>query len=118
MKSLSCLLFIIFLLLPLTVFSGGVDVGNANQKGRFTVPEFPTEESMTAHLEKLLPAIEKGESKEVFNLISKGNCSKGKATFEELEVTPYYRYDKNIKRLNKEFSGEVVISLHDCRKPL
>lgn len=98
-------------------FGGGVDVGNHNQKGRFTVPVFSTEESMVEHVNNELPQIEKGEHPEVKKLIKKGRCS-SKVIFDFLEVNDSYRWNRTTKKLEKEFSGDVVVVIKDCKKSL
>lgn len=99
-------------------FGGGVDVGNHNQKGRFSVPVFKTEESMVEHVTKELPRIEKGEHPEVKKLLKKARCSDTVVEFDSLEVNDSYSWNKNSKELEKEFTGDVVILLKKCKKNL
>lgn len=97
-------------------WDGGVDVGNHSNKGRFKIPVFKSEESMVAHLEEILPAIEKGEHQEVKKLLKRGKCS-GKIEFDVLEVEYSYEYNQKIKKLEKEYSGVVEVLLTDCKRP-
>lgn len=113
-------LFLIIALFSLHAFgieSGGVDVGNSNQKGNFGLPIFKTEEEMVTHVNGILPLIEKGEHKEVQRLVKRGKCSKGSAQFDEFSVIPSYEYNKSTRKLDKEFSGEVTVLLKDCKRP-
>jgi hypothetical protein len=119
MKPLLSTLFIA-IVLSASAFSfegGGVDVGNSNQKGKFSLPEFSSETEMVHYLEGLLPKIEKGETPEVRRLLRRGRCGQSKVTFSELAVNPSYRYNRQTRKLEKEFSGEVSVILENCRRP-
>jgi hypothetical protein len=98
--------------------SGGVDVGNSNQKGKFGLPVFKTEAEMVTHLQALIPQIEKGELKEVQNLMKQGKCSSESAKFGELAVIPSYQYNKQTGKLEPEFSGQVSVLLNNCKRPI
>lgn len=113
-------LFLFIALLSVHTFGfegGGVDVGNSNPRAKFALPVFNSEAAMVAHVNALLPQIEKGELKEVQDLMKKGKCSEGFAKFNELSVIPSYEYNKTTKKLDKEFSGEVFVELKDCKRP-
>lgn len=110
---------IIGIFLSTSAFSfegGGVDVGNSIQKGSFSLPEFNAETDMVQYLESLIPKIEKGETPEVRRLLKRGRCQDNNVSFEELSVVPSYRYNRNTRKLEKEFSGEVSVIMKDCRR--
>lgn len=108
---------VLFSLTALAFGSGGVDVGNSNQKGRFLLPEFKSEPEMVEYVQGLIPKIEKGEVKEVRAIVRRGQCSEEAVKFGELSVIPSYRYNKTTGKLDKEFSGEVSVLLKNCKRP-
>lgn len=110
------ILVLLFTTASFAIESGGVDVGNSNQKGKFALPIFKSEEAMVNHLNELMPQIEKGEHKEVQKLMKRGKCP-APVKFGELSVIPSYEYNKSTKKLDKEFSGEVTVVFKDCKRP-
>ena len=119
MKSL--LFIILMVVFSLTVFSreeGGVDVGNASQKGRISVPQFDTERELVSYVETESPKIESGRHPEVASFIRRGRCSSKDITFQYLEVEISYRWDRDLKKLIKEFSGAISVKLGHCLRGL
>lgn len=107
------------ILLSASTFSfggGGVDVGNSIHKGAFSLPDFKSEPEMVEYLDALIPKIEKGETPEVRRLLKRERCQQDGIHFEELEVKPSYRYNRNTRKLEKEFSGDVSITMKNCRR--
>lgn len=118
MKYVSLTLFI-GIMLSMSAFSfggGGVDVGNHNQKGNFSLPDFKSEPEMVQYLESIMPKIESGEAPEVRRLLYFRNCSKTDVEFDHVSVTPSYRYNREAKKLEKEISGEVTVTFKNCRR--